>query len=170
MTNYITKKRVLYIFLVLFFFFIVAGGTFYFFFVRVKPEIIEAYKNRNMQKLAFYIYAEQENWYQKAEALSYYAELECSLENVVIADFIVGTDISMRRAVFEGCYNGSVDNAVAVLPYGLRDSYSWNRYRSLEYIQQQGLVSEYREEIIKLSEDYSSMVKNKALEMVFKNK
>lgn len=166
MTNYNIKKIFLYTGCFLFLLCAVFVIVFYCLFIRVKPDIRQAYENEDSRKLVGFIFSEKENWYQKAEALCYYAQLNCSLSDEIIANFIVHPDTSMRQAVFEGCYNTSRPDTESILSYGLLDDYSWNRYVSLEYIQKQDWQERYKDDLLRLSTDGSSMVKDKALELM----
>jgi hypothetical protein len=138
---------------------------FYLDYVRVSPEIMNAFEQKDASKLKN-IAMDQEkfNWFQRAEAAEYYSSLVCASGDPYVVSLLGENNISMRRAVLEGCYTDSKCRELPqVLQMGLSDSYSYNRWQTLRYLRKCKLENKFKKRIKELSEsDTSSMVRREA--------
>jgi len=139
-----------------------AWGVFYSRYVRVDPLITKAFENRDLQALKSLAGSSEFNWYQRSSAIEKYSSLNCEKEDPFLRSVLISSDTSMRRAALEGCFAHSSRKVDWVIPIGLKDPYSFNRYQTLHFLSEGKNPRRFRIFILPLREDGSTMVSNEA--------
>ena len=145
---------------------LVLGGFFYRSVVRVDPRIVKAVQDQDLALLKSLSQDAALNWYQSSMALEHYAGLACDSGDLYLQSILNSSNISLRRAIYTGCYTRSFKEVAWMIERGLQDGYSYNRYQSLDYLGRTGEGSSYRKTIEKRVSDSSSMVRIRATDLL----
>lgn len=135
-------------------------------FVIVDSSIKKAVIDENRQLLSQIFKSSEWNWYQRSKALQGYASIECSSGDEVLTSRLVWSDTSFRLAMLEGCRQHEFSVHQWIYPELLKDHYSYIKFLSLERVQKEGRHKTFQNDLFRLVQDSSTMVQNKAKEMV----
>lgn len=135
-------------------------------FVIVDSSIKKALVKKDREFLSQIFSSTDWNWYQRSKALQAYASIECLPKDEVLISRQVWSDTSFRLAMLEGCQEHDFSVHEWIYPELLKDNYSYIKFISLERIQNEGRHKTFQEDLFRLVEDSSTMVQNKAKEMV----
>ena len=135
-------------------------------YVKVDSRVEKAFHAKSSDILRSIVIDHQFNWFQRTSAMERYAQLACSRSDSFLRQVLEGTDISLRRGALAGCLTQSIEKIGWVIPLGLQDSYSFNRYQTLRYLRSGEQHSRFQALVEPLTRDSSSMVSNEARELL----
>lgn len=141
-------------------------GFLYTNYVKVDQRIIDAFKNKRSDELRSIVLNREFNWFQRTSAIEKYAQLGCYAEDSFIRMVLGSPDTSLRRGVLAGCLTHSPKIVEWLIPLGLRDAYSFNRYQTLYSLRRDADYLRFEDMVRRLAEDSSSMVSNEANELL----